>query len=146
MSEASFPEMARALPSFDQWLDRHGDGTRGDGFAGLVDLARRTIEQERATTFHLDELAFLRLWKGLLIAVVELCNIEAQRDRKVIDTIKLMARALGCAAFYANCSALKEDTPWRSLAKILNEEFRAATKLCADQYTEHQAREAEAKQ
>ncbi len=141
MSEASFPEMARRLPSFEQYLEAHGDGARGEGFAAFADLAIRTQDQV-AQTFEPDEAAFLRLWQGLLIAIVELCNIEHQRGRSVVDTVKLMSRAMGCGAFYSVASAFKDDSPWRSIAAILNEEFRAATKLCADQYTERQARDA----
>lgn len=131
----TIPEMMRPLPSFDQWLTAHGNGSRGDGFEAFLDLTKRTQEQDGAG-YDAAALSMLRMWQGLSIAIVELCNIEHQHGRKPIDIIQIMPRALACAAFYSTASVLGDETPWRSIAKVLAEEFRHAAKVAADEYTE----------
>lgn len=138
------PEMARPLPKFDQWLTDHGRGKRGDGFEGFADLMERTQSQEVADALTPAEVSLMRMWQGLTFAVVELCQIECDHGRQPVEIIALMPRALACAAFYSTASVLKDDTPWRSIAKLLAEEFRAAAKTCADQQTERDERKVRA--
>ena len=136
----SIPELRRALPDFERWLDQRGHSGRAPGFEELADLAVRTQDEPPE---HLDEdsRSFLRLWSGLLIAVVELCSIEQVHGREPHDIVKIMPRALACAAFYASASIFRDDTPWRTIAKILIEEFRFGAKEAADQHAERLARE-----
>lgn len=124
-------QMRRPLPSFDEWLADNGDGTRGDGFDAFVDVALRTQDQ-KATGLGDDETSFLRIWQGLCVAVVELCNIEARHGRTAEQIIQTMPRALAAAAVYATASVVSEGTPLRSVAKLLTEEFRHAAKVAAD--------------
>lgn len=128
--------MRRPLPSFEQWLNDNGDGTRGDGFAAFVDVVERTIAVVPAAGLGEDEALFLSLWKGMGVAVVELCNLEHQRGVSPERIIKMMPRVLGAAAMYATASVLTDDAPWRRIATILIEEFRFAAKEAADQMTE----------
>lgn len=137
------PELRRPLPNFEKWLDDHGHTERGNGFEALADLVRRTQDQT-ADGYNEDAKSLLRMWQGLSIAVVELCNIEHCKGRTPAQIIQLLPRALACAAFYSTASVLEEDSPWRSIAKILTEEFRFAVKEAADQHAERCAREREA--
>lgn len=133
----------RPLPDFQRWLDQHGHTERAEDFDALNDLAERT---QRQSAEHLDanSKSLLRMWQGFSIAVVELCNMERQHGRNPSEIIALMPRALALAAFYSVASALPEETPWRSIVKILVEEFRFGAKEAADQYTESlDARESE---
>lgn len=125
--------MMRTLPTFDQWLEQNGDGTRGDGFDAFVDQVRRTTE--RGALAHYDDAAqsLMRLYSGLSIAVIEACNIEIQKGRSPVDIAQLMPRALAMAAMYATASIMRADTPWRKIATILIEEFRWAAKEAADE-------------
>jgi hypothetical protein len=132
MATANIPELdRRPLPSFDKWLSDNGDGTRGDGFDGFVDLAKRT--HEKLEGFSGDQAGFLRMWAGMQIAVIELCQIERQRGRTPDQIILMMPRVLACAAIYAVASVIKDDAPMRQVAKLLIEEFRFAAKEAADQ-------------
>jgi hypothetical protein len=125
--------MQRPLPSFDKWLTDHGHGERGDGFDALVDLARRTQEQ-KSPNMTPDELSFLRMWQGMLIAVVEICNIEHNSGRKPEEIICTMPRVLASAAMYATASVLASDADWRTSSRACSaDEFRAAAKIAADQ-------------
>lgn len=126
---------ARPLPDFQRWLDEHGHSGRAPDFEAFMDLAKRTQTQ---TADHLDEdsKSFLRLWQGLSLAVVELCNVEHERGRDPAQIVQMLPRALACAAFYSTASILKDDAPWRSITRILNEEFRFGTKACADRMTD----------
>lgn len=126
--------LGRDLPSFEQWLSDNGNGSRGDGFEAFEDLIRRARKQDIE---HLteEEQSLARLWGGLSIAIVEICNIEHQRGRTAVEIIKLMPRALAIASVYATASVLVEDTPWRAVAKVLTEEFRWAAKTAADDLT-----------
>ena len=142
MSESIFPEMRRALPSFAQWLEENGAGERGAGyepFAAIADLAMRTLDSDAARASNCvtpRDLCFFRLWQGMLVAAVELCNIEHQKHGvEPSEIITLLPRAFAAGAMYAAASVLRADTPYRSLAKILTEEFRFAAKAAADQLT-----------
>lgn len=125
--------LRRPLPSFDQWLADNGDGTRGDGFEALQDLAARTLERpDLGLSF--EEALLVRMWKGFLIATVEICNIQHnQFGAKPEQIIQMMPRALACAAMYSTASVLVNDAPWRTISKVLFEEFRFAVKEAADQ-------------
>jgi hypothetical protein len=136
------PEMRRQLPSFDDWLTTHGNGKRGDGFEALTDLVRRTLETPDGAHLTDDERSFLRMWKGMCVAVVELSNIEHQHGRTPEQIIQTMPRVLATAAMYSTASVLSGDAPHRSVAKLLTEEFRAAAKASADYLTAAAEREA----
>ena len=130
--KADIPELdRRPLPSFDKWLSDNGDGTRGDGFDAFNDLAKRT--HENLEGFTGDQASFLRIWAGLQIAVIEICQIERQRGRTPDQIILMMPRVLACAAMYSVASVVKEDAPMRQIAKIISEEFRFGAKEAADQ-------------
>lgn len=127
------PELSRrALPSFEQWLNENGDGSRGDGFDAFVNLAERThsAKPENLTD---EQATFLRLWMGLQVAIIELCNLEDQRGVKPETIITMMPRVLATAGVYAVASVAKDDAPMRTMAKILIKEFRFAAKEAADQ-------------
>lgn len=129
-------EMRRPLPSFDKWLEDNGDGTRGDGFEAFADLAIRTQDQS-ALGLPYEAALLLRMWQGFQIATVEICNIQCRDFGATPEQIiQMMPRALACAAMYSTASVLVEDTPWRTIAKVLTEEFRFAAKEAADQMTE----------
>lgn len=125
----------RPLPSFDQWLTDQGNGHRGAGFEAFKDMAERTHAAAPDTfpTLAPNEQAFLRMWLGMQIAVVELCNIEHQHGRTPAQIIQWLPRVLASAAMYATASVVNETTPMRTAAKILIEEFRFGAKESADQ-------------
>lgn len=125
--------MRRPLPSFEQWLEKNGDGSRGGGFDAFKDLAERTHNSGPVGKLTADETAFLRLWMGMQIAVVELCNIEHQKGREPGEIMMTLPRVLGAAAVYGFASVAKDDVLMRQIAKILIEEFRFAAKEAADQ-------------
>lgn len=127
----------RPLPSFAKWLDDRNGGERGGDFEHFNDLARRTQDQT-ATGLNDDERAFLRMWQGMCVAVVELCNIEHKNGRGPDQIIQMFPRVLATAAVYAVASVVKDDAPFRTLAKIMTEEFRAAAKVAADGLTAKQ--------
>jgi hypothetical protein len=127
------PHLRRPLPSFAQWLENSG-GTRGDGFAeftALVDLTERTLAQS-PEGLSIEQACFLRLWQGMMVAVVELCNVENAKGVPSETIVSMMPRVLGSAALYGVASVVRDDAPFRNIAKILTEEFRAAAKMCAD--------------
>lgn len=122
----------RPLPTFKQWIEKASPGTQADGFAEFSDLAYRSQAQVHD---HLSpsEQSFARMWMGATVAAVELCNMEAQKHGRPDDEIiRLLPRVFAAAAMYAIASACKEDTPYRDIAKIITEEFRAAAKTAAD--------------
>ncbi len=123
----------RALPSFNQWLETHSDGTRGDGFDAFIALAERTHGVEPLPDMTPDEASFLRIWMGMQVAIIELSRIAAARGRSTPEILITLGRVLGAAAVYSSASALKDDAPMRQLAKMLIEEFRFAAKEAADQ-------------
>lgn len=127
----------RPLPSFDQWLEENGNGERGDGFEAFVDLAKRTHAKEPVAGLTDDETSFLRMWMGMQIAIIELCNIENQRGRTPAEIMITTPRVLGAAAMYSFGSVVKENTPFRIVAKLLTEEFKFGAKESADQMEGH---------
>lgn len=125
----------RPLPNFKEWIETHSPGTQADSFAAFYDLTQRSQAQPLD---HLkpNEAAFARMWMGACIAAVELCNMEQMKHDTPVDVvIGSMARAFACASMYAVASACKPDTPFRDIAKMLTEDFRAATKIAADELT-----------
>jgi hypothetical protein len=135
----AIPELKRPLPNFQQWLDDHGHTDRGDGFAEMAKLAE-AAQQMNGAILNEDAKAFLRFWQGFSVAIVELCNIEHQHGRSAEQTTRTMARAQGCAALYTVASVLREGSPWRSIAKILVEEFKFGAKVAADKMTDSEMR------
>lgn len=126
----------RELPSFIQWLETTSPGTKAPDFAAFEDLARRTQEQS-LNQLKPHEASFARMWMGACIAAVELCNMESMKHgRPNAEIIATLPRVLACATMYAIASVCKDDTPYRQIAKIVTEEFRAAAKLCADTLNE----------
>lgn len=124
----------RKLPTLAQWLDQHNGGERGADYepmAAMMDLAERTILQSDAG-IPVNEACFLRLWQGMCIATVELCNIEHNKGVPMEVLMAMLPRALASAAMYAFASVASEDTPLRDVAKLLTEEFRFAAKAAAD--------------
>jgi hypothetical protein len=122
----------RPLPSFIEWIEQTSPGTRAPDFEHFADLARRTQEQGLE---HLKphEASFGRMWLGACIAAVEICNAEAiKHNRPQAEIVASLPRVFACATMYAIASVCKEDTPFRDIAKIVTEEYRAATKLAAD--------------
>ena len=132
--------MDRPLPSFKQWIEEHSPGTQADGFAGLADLAYRsqvTVDPNLSPSAQ----AFARMWMGGCVAAVELCNMESvKHGTPEADIIALLPRVFAAASMYAIASACKETTPWRDVAKIVTEEFRAAAKKTADALSEQYPR------
>lgn len=130
----------RPLPSFKQWIEEHSPGTQAEGFEGLADLAYRsqaTINPKLSPSAQ----SFARMWMGGCVAAVELCNMEAvKHGTSEADIIALLPRVFAAATMYAIASACKETTPWRDIAKIVTEEFRAAAKTTADTLTEQYSR------
>ena len=128
-------EAKRPLPTLAQWLDQQTGGERAehyDAMAGLMDLAERTIKQDPSFLAP-NEACFLRLWQGMCVATVELCNIEVERkDTPVHVLVAMLPRALAAASIYAFASVAKDDAPLRDIAKLLTEEFRYAAKAAAD--------------
>lgn len=128
------PNIKRPLPTLKQWLDERLGEDRGEGFefmAALADLARRTLEQN-PDGLPANEACFLRLWQGIQVAAIELCNIEHKAKVPQDIIVSMLPRVMACASFYAVASIAKDDTPWRGVAKLLTEEFRATAKQCAD--------------
>lgn len=129
--------MRRPLPTLSQWLDEKGAASRAEGFeeiSALRDLAERTILQETGG-LRVEEACFLRLWQGMCIATVELCNLEQVKKVPTETIITMLPRVLATAAMYAFASVASENTPYRDVAKLLTEEFRAAAKVAADSLT-----------
>ena len=126
---------ARQLPSFTQWLENRTPGTQGEDFAAFADLALRTQDQPLS---HLspEAASFGRMWMGACIAAVELCNMEALKHGRTPDQIvATLPRVFAAATMYALASICDADSPFRDLAKIVTEEFRAAAKTTADALT-----------
>lgn len=128
----------RPLPSFRQWLSEHSPGTQADDFEAFADLAARSQNQPLD---HLTptQASFGRMWMGACVAAVELCNMEAiKHDRPTDETISHLARAFAAACMYAFASAVKDESnpPWRSIARMMTEEFRHAAKTSADRLAE----------
>lgn len=126
----------RPLPSFEQWLDKSGHTDRADGYndwAALEDFVRRTLKRDPDGPMTDDEASFFRMFKGMGVAIVELCNGECSRGRTAHQILQTMPRVLGAMAMYAAASALDETTPWRTVARVLIEEFRFGAKEAADQ-------------
>jgi hypothetical protein len=124
----------RPLPTLAQFIDERNGGARAGDYAefkALADLAERTLAQSEGG-LPVEQAAFLRLWKGFSIASIELCNIERRKDVPVDVLIAMLPRVLACAAMYAFASVANEDTPFRDIAKVLSEEFRAGAKVAAD--------------
>lgn len=128
--------MKRPLPSFKEWIEQHSPGTQAAGFAALADLAYRsqaTVRDDLSPSAQ----SFARMWMGACVAAVELCNMEAvKHGRSEAEIIVLLPRVFAAATMYALASACKEETPWRDIAKIVTEEFRAAAKTTADTLSE----------
>ncbi|MEN6535695.1 MAG: hypothetical protein ABFD89_18670 [Bryobacteraceae bacterium] len=128
----------RPLPSFSEWLDQRNDGKRAEGyddFKALSDLAARTILQSDSN-LPVNQASFLRLWQGLCLATVELCNIEHAKKVPLDIIVASLPRAMACGAIYAFASVMAEDAPLRDIAKVLTEEFRFAAKAAADDLME----------
>lgn len=128
----------RPLPTLAQWLDQQNGGERAPDFeplAALMDLAERTILQS-ASGLPVAQASLLRLWQGMCIATVELCNIEHNKNVPMETIVATLPRALACAAVYAMASVAKDDAPLREIAKLLTEEFRFAAKTAADDLME----------
>lgn len=126
----------RPLPSFAEWLEKANPDGKAPGFEGFADLARRTQEQDLQ---YLDPTtaSFGRMWMGAAIAAVELCQMEmSKHDRPPGEIVAQLPRVFACATMYAVASILESDSPFREIAKMLSEEFRAATKVAADDLTE----------
>jgi hypothetical protein len=138
VSEALFPEMRRPLPSFKQWLEKEGVtglSEDADALFALRQLAQKTLEQ-RTDDLALHERCFLRLWQGMLVAAVELSNIEFIKGVPHHVIIGMLPRVMAAASMYAVASACEMDSDWRAIGKILTEEFRAGVNASADQLTE----------
>jgi hypothetical protein len=130
----------RPLPTLSQWLDAQNGGERAedfDGLTALTDLAERTILQP-SSGLPPEQACFLRLWQGMLVATVELCNIEHNKAMSTETIVAMLPRALACAAVYAMASIVRDDAPMRDIAKVLTEEFRFAAKQSADDLMEKQ--------
>jgi hypothetical protein len=126
----------RPLPTFVQWLEKHAHGFQSDGFDDFADLARRTQEQ---SLDHLKphQASFGRMWMGACIAAVELCNMEAKKHGRPLDEIAAnLSRVFATATMFAIASIVERDAPFRSIAKVVTEEFRAAAKVAADTLTD----------
>lgn len=126
----------RPLPSFADWLAEHGDGVRAPGASGWEDLERLMLREIARDPSALTpgEQPFFRLWKGLGIAMVELCRVEAEKHgRSTEEILQAMPRAAGAMAIYTFASVCRDDTPWRRLATVVIEEFRSGAKNAADQ-------------
>lgn len=132
-------EAKRPLPSFQKWLETHSPETLAPDFHFFEDLMRRTQEQS-FDSLKPHEASFLRMWQGALMAAVELCNMEAlQYKRPNGEIIATLPRVFAAATMYAIASVCKEETPFRTIAKIVTEEFRAAAKTSADALSEQKA-------
>lgn len=132
----TLPEMRHPLPTLDQWLDRQGYTGRAEDFEAIAELARRTLALSDSGALTADELSFLRMWKGFLVAAVELSNIEAKHGRTSLQIVQTLPRVLAAAAMYSCASVFDADTPWRDLAKVMIEEFRIGANVGADQLHE----------
>ena len=132
----AFQIQKRPLPSFKQWLEETAPGDRASGYEAFVDLVERTL------VMPLDHLtptqkSFGRIFVGASVAAVELCQIEEKHhDRPPDEVIANLARAFATATMYAIASVCTVDAPYRSIAKVLSEEFRAAAKIAADSIIE----------
>lgn len=126
--------MERPLPSLSQWLDGKGATKRAPDFkefAALADLAERTILQSD-TGLPVEQACFLRLWQGFTVAAVELCNLEHGKKVPTEIILTMLPRVMATAALYAFASVAPPDSPFRDVAKLFTEEFRAASKTAAD--------------
>lgn len=125
---------ARPLPTFEQWLRERVGDSRADGyeaFADFEDLIRRELGRNPSSLSD-DELSFLRMYQGLGIAIVEVCQIERDKGRDPEEVLQAMPRVLGALAMFSASSIMRDETPWRSLAALLIEDFRFGAKFAAD--------------
>ena len=135
----AFQIQKRPLPSFKKWLEDKGE--RASGYEAFVDLVERT------QSIPLDNLlphqkSFGRIFMGASIAAVELCQIEEKQHKRPQDEVVAnLARAFATATMYAIASVTEPDTPYRSIAKVLTEEFKAAAKVAADTLIEQYERD-----
>lgn len=126
--------MRRPLPTLAQWLDEKTGGQRSQDFdemTALYDLAQRTLMTSEGG-LPVDQACFLRMWKGFLIASVELCNLEVAAKVSNDVYLTMLPRVMATAALYAVASVAPPDTAFRDIAKLFTEEFRAAAKTAAD--------------
>lgn len=125
---------ARSLPGFREWIE-----DKGGRAPGFEDFAAHT-ERMLALSHHdltPTQKSFARLYVGLSIAVVELCHIENRQHGRSSDEIAAnVTRVFASAEMYAIASICREGSPWRSIAKMITEEFRAAAKVAADGLTD----------
>ena len=125
----------RELPSFSNWLEKHGLTAMADGFAEYNALVADLLAQEEPA-LGADEQSLLRMMKGIGVATVELCNIEIAAGRSEHQVLRTLARVMGAMAMYNCASAFRSDTPWRVLMRMLVEEFRHGARYAADHLTD----------
>lgn len=126
--------MKRPLPTLAQYLDDKANGRRSEDFeemTALYDLAHRTLEASEGG-LPIEQACFMRLWKGFLVASVELCNLEVKAKVPKEVYLTMLPRVMATAALYAVASVAPPDTAFRDIAKLFTEEFRAAAKTAAD--------------
>lgn len=123
----------RPLPALCQWLDEQDGGkSRADDFKPIIDLLRRCQKQDLGV-LEPHQATFARMFMGFAIAAVEICNIEALvKERPQEEIVATLPRVCAAAAMYAVASVCKDNTPFRDIAKMFSEEFRAAAKVSAD--------------
>lgn len=139
MSDILGAHMKRELPSFQEWLQEHSPGTLAPDFDAFADLAQRTQSASLENLPH-HQLVFLRMWQGASIAAVELCNMEAlKHNTPAHDIVVMLPRVFAAACMYAVASVAKDGTPYRTIAKLMSEEFAQASKVSADQLSEQQS-------
>lgn len=133
-------QMKRKLPSFREWLEANSPDTLAPDFEAFADLAHRTQSTSFKDLPH-EQVVFLRMWQGASVAAVELCNMEAlKHDTPAHDIVVMLPRVFAAACMYAVASVAKDDAPYRTIAKLMSEEFAQASKVSADQLNEQQGR------
>lgn len=141
MPSPSPSALTKRIPSLAEWL---GNGARCDGFEQWVAL---TLDQSADPDGTSDEAKMLRIAQTFAVACVEQMSREAQRDPSpegVSDALAMWARAAGFTTVCAVASVVRDDAPFRRIARTLAEEFKIGAKMAADKMADQQGGRADA--
>ena len=124
---------AGSIPTLAAWLETNGRKDSGAGLDDFIECTLRTLAMVEPSEPNLG--CMLRMLQTIMIAIVEMGNIEAMRGIEPAVYLPTTARAMGWSLMAALCSAQHDDAPPpRSMARLFTEEFRAGALAMLDQF------------